>query len=335
MSNTFDQHNIRAESKKMLLYRGTLGLTVAVIIFTYAFYVPRLKNNQQRFVNQYPFLNPGAALVDKGDLLVNFQTLRDSLIGKYEKRDDYLISLYFEYLPTGANISLNKDEKIWPASLIKIPVAMAAMKKVETGKWKLSNELVILDEDKDSEYGQLYLKPSGTALSIKEFLKETLAHSDNTAHFVLLRNLDGNELEDVYSHLGLDDIIDALKRTPRGAETDNRITAKRYSVFFRSLYNATYLTPEYSQLFLDILKDAPREYLSQGLPADIEFMHKTGIRVDEAVQADAGIFYIPGRPYLLTVMIQRKDKALGINGEAEKIFAGISKEIYDYVAKPR
>lgn len=335
MGKNFNQDNIRAGRKRVFLYRGALGLAAAVIIFTYVFYVPRLKNDRERFINQYSFLNPGATLVDKDDLLVNFQPLRDSLIKKYEQRDDYLISLYFEYLPTGANISLNKDEKIWPASLIKIPVAMAAMKKAETKEWKLTNELVILDEDKDSEYGKLYQQPSGTALTIRELLKATLADSDNTAHFVLLRNLDGDELEDVYSHLGLDDIIDALKRTPRGAETDNRMTAKRYSVFFRSLYNATFLTPEYSQLFLDILKDAPREYLSQGLPTDIRFMHKTGIRVDETVQADAGIVYLPGRPYLLTAMIQRKDTALGINGEAEKFFSEISKEIYDYVAPAR
>lgn len=312
-----------------------LGIAAVFIILTYAIYIPNLKNGSGRFGDQYPLLNPAAGLTGKDDLLVNFQSLRDSLNKKYEKRDDYLVSLYFEYLPTGANITVNKDEKVWPASLIKIPVAMAAMKKVQNGIWKLTNELVILDEDKDSEFGDLYLQPTGTTISIEELFKETLVHSDNTAHFVLLRNIDGGELEDVYTHLGLDDIVDALKQTPRGAETDNRITAKRYSVFFRSLYNATYLTPEYSELFLDILKDAPAEYLSTGLPPNLTFTHKTGVRIDEKVWADSGIVYLPDRPYLLTVMIQKKNNEGAEADRIKELFKDISEEIYNYVSSTR
>lgn len=340
MTNMFRRQNKNSnkntkESKKTLSCLILLGLAIVFIILTYAVYIPSIKTSPQKFKGQYPFLNPGVALVDKDDLLVNFQPPRDSLTKKYEKRDDYLISLYFEYLPTGANISLNKDEKIWPASLIKIPVAMAAMKKVETGKWKLTNELVILDEDKDSEYGKLYQKPTGTTLTVEEFLKESLVNSDNTAHFVLLRNLESEEIEDIYNHLGLDDIIEAVKRAPKEESLDNRITAKRYSVFFRSLYNSTYLSPEYSQMFMDILKDAPAEYLSAGFPSDVIFAHKTGVRIDEKVWADSGIIYLPNRPYLLTVMIQKKNSE---GAEAEKVkelFKDISEEIYDYVSRAR
>lgn len=281
----------------------------------------------------YPFLNPALEVIGKNNLIVDFQELRESLTGQYEKRDDYLVSIYFEYLPTGANISINKDEKIWPASLIKIPVAMAAMKKIQDKKWKESNELVIMDEDKDSEYGDLYKQQTGTTMTIEKFLEESLINSDNTAHFVLLRNIDNQELEDVYIHLGLDDVIDALKKSPKkDAELDNRITAKRYTVFFRSLYSATFLNPEYSQKFLDILSRAPRELLSKGIPDDVSFVHKTGVRVDESVRADAGIVYVPGRPYLITVMVQQKDKKPLREEEVNRIFESIGREIYTYVA---
>ena len=283
--------------------------------------------------NNYSFINPTINLIKRENLIVNFQELRTSLQSKYENRDDYLVSIYFEYLPTGANISVNKDEKIWPASLIKIPVAMAAMKKVQDEKWKLNNELVILDEDKDDEYGVLYKEPVGTTLSIKRVIEESLINSDNTAHFILLRNLDNYELEDVYNHLGLDEIINTLKRSPDQKSEDNRMTAKNYTIFFRSLYNATFLSKEYSQIFLNILEHAPKDYLSKGLPNDIVFVHKTGIRVDEDVKADSGIVYAGERPYLLTVMIQKK-KNKNVNGiEAEDIFKDISEEVYNYVTK--
>lgn len=308
---------------------------VVFILFTYIFYIPNL-NDSKFSRKEISFLNPSVSLINKENLLVNFQDLRELLQKKYEVRDDYMISVYFEYLPTGANISINKDEKMWPASLIKIPIAMAVMKKVQDNKWKLNNQLVILDEDKDSEYGDLYKEPTGTTLSIKKLVEETLINSDNTAHFVLLRNLDGGELEDVYEHLGLDDIIEAIKHSPKGVDdVDNRITAKRYSIFFRSLYNSTYLTTEFSQMFLSILQNAPRDLLGKGLPQDVPFVHKTGIRIDEKVKADSGIVYVMGRPYILTVMIQQKKTGDFNQAEINSIFEEISKEVYNHVTNPR
>lgn len=327
--NTTDKMN-KYMNKHVFIYI----VFALIIFFTYVFYIPSLNSNTL-FIKDYNFLNPSVSLIDKDDLLVNFQDLRELLQKKYEVRDDYMISLYFEYLPTGSNISLNKDEKMWPASLIKIPIAMAIMKKVQDGTWKLNNELVILDEDKDSEYGNLYKEPTGTTLSIRKLVEETLINSDNTAHFVLLRNLDGGELENVYEHLGLDDIIEALKLSPKGVDDiDNRITAKRYSIFFRSLYNSTYLSTEYSQMFLSILQNAPRDLLGSGLPQDIPFVHKTGIRIDEKVKADSGIVYVPGRPYIITVMIQQKKKGDFDQVEINSIFEEISKEVYNHVANP-
>lgn len=317
---------------------GIMGILLGCLLF--GFYTLG-RHVQTSAVFSYQHLNPSVNLIDQANLLVNFEPLRQKLMARYEKHDDYLVSLYFEYLPTGANINVNRDQNIWPASLIKIPVAMSAMKKVEEGTWKLDNELVILDEDKDPEFGSLYKQPTGTTFTIKRFLEESLINSDNTAHFVLLRNIDAEELEQTYRHLGMDDIIDGLKKAPQDKEYDNRITAKRYTIFFRSLYNATFLSPEYSELFLDILERAPKEYLNLGMPADVKFVHKTGIRTDEHVWADSGIVYIPGRPYLITVMIQKKNApdtdriSDETTEEVKQIFKDIGNDIYTYVAQAR
>ena len=320
-------------SRKWERYYSLVSIMLFVLLLvTYIWYVPSLKSGKGSVVDKNPFLNPALSVLEKENLIVNFQPLRDSLIGKYQDRSDYTISIYFEYFPTGSNISVNKDEKIWPASLIKIPVAMAVMKKTQNKIWKLSNELVILDDDKDNGYGVLYKEPTGTTLSIQRLLEESLINSDNTAHFVLLRNLDAEELEDVYDHLGMDDIIDALKRAPnKKAQEDNRMTAKNYSIFFRSLYNATYLDQEHSELFLSILSHAPRDLLGQALTPSVPFVHKTGIRTDDAVRADSGIVYLPGRPYLLTVMITKKTKGELNDTEVNQIFKDISEEVYTYV----
>lgn len=324
--------NIHDIAKKKHLLYIAYGVTFVSLSLSLCFYFGIFSVRATGGgLENFSFLNPAVRLIKKDNLIVNFQGLRELLQTKYETKKDYTVSIYFEYLPTGANISTHKDEKIWPASLIKIPVAMAVMKKVQDGKWKLTNELVILDEDKDSEYGELYKKPTGTTISIKKLLEESLINSDNTAHFVLLRNLDSEELEDVYNHLGLDDIIDALKRSSKDTAEDNRMTAKRYAIFFRSLYNATFLDVQYSQLFLSILENAPRDLLGQEIPKDVPFVHKTGIRTDEAVRADSGIVYVSGRPYLLTVMIQKNNKEKFNEEEVNLIFNDIGKEVYTYV----
>jgi beta-lactamase class A len=310
-----------------------IWLFVLLLIITPLAYQLGKKVGQQiPFNSELFYINPAYNISQSLDQIVNFQALRESLQEKYTDHEDFLISLYFEYLPTGSNISVNKDLSIWPASLIKIPVAMAVMRKVEKGEWKLTNELVILDEDKDSEFGSLYRQPSGTTITIEELFRQTLIESDNTAHFVFLRNLDGSELEEVSRHLGLDEYLEILKQTPEGQVADNRMTAKNYSIFFRSLYNASFLSSFYTNYFLQILTETKNEYLELGLPTDVVFAHKTGIRTNDMVWADSGIVYVPRRPYLLTVMIQKKLNEFPDESEVNELFKNISQEIYNYVA---
>ncbi len=323
------QLEVTKDNKVIAMYRAATVASFLLFVTTLLFFFTRGGANVSKVTTE-KFLNPALSVLDKKNLVVDFQSLREKL-QVYENREDYTVSIYFEYFPTGANISVHKDDKIWPASLIKIPVAMAALKKVQDGKWSLDNELVILDQDKDSEFGALYKLPTGTTLTIRKLLEEALINSDNTAHFILLRNLEGEELEDVFVHLGMDDVVDGLKKNKKDEETDNRITAKRYSIFFRSLYNATFLNQKYSEFFLSILSKAPKEYLSLGLPDGVEFVHKTGIRIDEKVMADSGIVYAHGRPYLLTVMISQNKQGELDKEQIKTIFKEISSLVYSHV----
>jgi beta-lactamase class A len=283
-------------------------------------------------IKQYPLLNPAALINDDYDYVVRFAPLRNSLNEKYTNHDIFTISIYFEYLPTGANISVNKDLKMWPASLIKVPIAMAALKKVERGEWALTNQLVILDEDKDPSFGELYQQPSGTPISIEQLVHNTLVESDNTAHFVLLRNLEPREVEEVFVHLGLEEIIDDLQNHPEEQVVDNRLTTKNYSIFFRALFNATFLNPALSQFMLATMSETGTEYLGATIATSTPFSHKTGIRLEDHVWADSGVVYVERRPYLITVMIEQKNKTVPANTvAAEGVFEAISKESYEYV----
>lgn len=267
----------------------------------------------EKMKNQYKFLDPAQGFYKQKDLIVDFQPLRNELneIGKNKN-----ISIYFEYLPTGANISVNKDIALWPASLMKIPVAMAVMKKIEKGEWKLENELVLFNDDKDSRFGELYKEPVGSRFTILKLLDEMLINSDNTSRSIFMRNLDVSEITEVLENLGIEDVFNE----------DREVTTKKFSIFWRSLFVASYLSPEHSQKLLEIMNQSPSQnYLRQGMPENIPFSHKIGVSDD--VYSDSGISYAPNRPFIITVMMREKDE-----NKMEETMKLIMEKSYNYVA---
>jgi beta-lactamase class A len=289
-------------------------LSLAANFFGLFLYFSADKQNKLSSAAKYPLLNPTRGLVNKEDLIVNIQPLRDEF-NKFEGNNN--VSIYFEYLNTGANISVNKDAEFWPASLLKVPVTMAAAKKIELGQWRWDNKLVLMSGDKDEKFGTLYKQPTGSTYTIEELVRRALADSDNTANFILVRNLELREIEDVYDHLGTSEFFSKA----------GNIGAKKYSANFRALYNSSYLSEEYSQKLLDDLSQTEfDEYLKSGLPESITFAHKIGVADDRKVYMDSGIVYVPNRPYLLTVMVSGKEKK-----EAENLMKIIAEQSFNYV----
>jgi beta-lactamase class A len=264
----------------------------------------------------FTFIDPSRRFVAQENLIVNFQPLREELNALYGNNPD--ISIYFEYLPTGANVSVNKDAEFYPASLLKVPVAVAVAKKIERGEWKWSNELVLLAGDRDESFGSLYQESTNSTHTIEDLVRRSLTESDNTAHFILLRNLETEEIEAVYEHVGLKGFFD----------TDGRISAKRYAVIFRMLYTSSYLSPEHSQKLLELMTESAFSgFIEASLPEEVSFSHKIGIAVDRNVFVDSGIVYVPGRPYILTVMVKGDDER-----RAGETMSEVSEKVHAYVS---
>lgn len=281
------------------------------------------KIDVKQFREDYPLLDPMRFFAEPRDLLTTVQPVREDLRDLFEKEDLKFTSLYFEYINTGANISLNSDIRILPASLIKVPLAMAVMKKIERGDWALYNELIMTKEDRDAGWGDVYMKyPMGSPISIQNLIEEMLLSSDNTAYRILYRNLSLDEVRDVFISLGLDDFFDQ----------EWKITAKEYTRLIRSLYTANYLTPEHSQFILDILSRTEYDdYLWQGIPDTALFAHKIWENESKTVILDAGLVYIGNRVYLISMAMDyeqewfTRDKAL-------ELFKKVSALVYDYIS---
>jgi beta-lactamase class A len=278
-----------------------------------------LKQDNKLHVNEYPLIDVARDIIPQEHFIVNIQPLREELIRIAKETGNDNISVYFEFLNTGANIQVNNSLSFYPASLVKLPTALVAMKKIEKGEWNMSSRLVLFDEDKDSRYGSLYKEAVGTRFTIRQLLEQLLQQSDNTAHRMLMRNLTERELDALRDAIGLNDLFNEHRE----------VSAKEYSRIFRALYNSSFLKRQYSQQILEWLTKTPFVHtLPSGMPKDTVFAHKIGEDDVERNYLDSGIVYIPNRPYLITVMIKNHDQK-----KAENIMRQISQAAYEYVSE--
>lgn len=286
------------------------------------FYIAATRNRNY-FQNPYPLIDPTRSIIEQEHFLTTIEPLRQELRQAVEwyESEGRRISLYFEFLNTGANISLNQDARFWPASLSKLPTALAAMKNVQDGVWKLENELVLFEDDKSPNYGQLYRQPVGTRFTVETLLQKLILDSDNTAHRILIRNLDTKDYDEVISALGLEELFNQQAK----------ITAKEYSRILRALYSSSYLKRQYSEQLLEWLSQTSFDtFLDAGIPETVKFAHKIGEAHQDRIFLDSGIAYIPFRPFLLTVIVEmRPDEDIEAARQIMKILA---KTAYDYVA---
>jgi len=262
--------------------------------------------------NQYPFLDPAQAMYNDADLLVNMYPLAQELKGVTQGNPN--IEIYFQYLNTGSDIRIGTTS-LFPGSLMKVPIAMAVMKKIESGAWSMNTILTLTDADKNADYGTLYQLPSGTTFTVAVLLQDMLVQSDDTAREIFVRSVGDQNIEDVLNYLGLQDILN----------TSQQVTPQRYSNFWRALYSAGYLSADSSQELLQIMAE-PHDpnLLPAGMPSNTIFSHKMGVY--NGTYSDSGIVYVSDRPYILTVMMVSSS-----TDEVNAIMKAISADVYKYI----
>jgi beta-lactamase class A len=238
--------------------------------------------------------------------------------------------VYFRDLDNAHWTGVNETEKFKPRSLLKVPLLITYLKLAETDPGLLSHQLTYRGEDLNVREN---IKPSqsvkpGETFSIEELLRRMIVFSDNNAATLLLDNLSPEIADQIYADLDLE--------FPEGKTAEDYLSAKQYSLFFRILYNVTYLNPTFSEKALKWLSESEfTDGIVAGLPADITVAHKFGERSDSASDEtpeyglhDCGIIYYPDYPYLLCVMSR------GENQQRQKQFLKeVSSATYEEMKK--
>ncbi len=309
-------------------YIKIIILLIIVNIISFSFFIYKTNPKAIRNIeNPYPLIDLSRSFISQEHYIVNLQPLREKIRAMAKAFGEDNISIYVEFLNTGANISINPDIYVWPASLTKVPLAMAVTKKIEKGEWKYENELVLMQGDANDKSGDsenpLSEFPVGTRFTIEKLLEELLVNSDNTAYYILLRNLHQDDLKEVILALGMESLF----------TKDGKISAKEYSRILRSLYTASFLSRDNSESLLELLdRSTFNDFLSKDIPENINFPHKYGVDDLSRAYSDSGIVYLQDRPYIISVMVQGDQTGdyKSERGKASEFISKVSRESFDY-----
>lgn len=262
-----------------------------------------------------------------------YLSLKESLeqFVKEKVKDDAIseVSVYFRDLHAGPVLGINEHTEFTPASLLKVPLAIAYLSIGEENPEFFQTELMYkkIREAPNQAFPPREVIKENTRYSIDELLRRMIVYSDNLAYFTLEQYLkDAFPERKVY--------LETVRRLGIIADTDNPdefITVKSYASIFVQLYHSTFFdNKETSEKILEMLAQSDfKGGLAAGLPQNIETAHKFGERFiagDIKQFHDCGIIYYPDNPYLLCVMTRGKD----FQKLAETI-GEISKMVYEEV----
>lgn len=226
--------------------------------------------------------------------------------------DEY--SFYVRDLNSGFWFGENESNSFFPASLFKLPIAIAVYAQAEDDPSFLTKKLVytqdFFKEYRDNPEAAKTSLSIGSAYTIEQLVETMLVQSDNLAKDILLSSLDIKYLQAIFNIAHLTDPTKLLMYT---------VSTREYSLFLRILYGASFLNEGHSELLLKLLtKTQFTQGLVAGVPSSISVAHKYGVFQETGIQDgkevtfqflhDCGIIYHPTRPYVVCIMTKGKDE---------------------------
>lgn len=308
-----DQELIKkVKSQKVII------LILIIVLVTISLFFIFSKKETQTSNQDFKLLDPLRKFTAAENYLTNIEDLRTYLRGLGEKYPDS-ITIYYENINSGSNISVNKDLRLFPASLSKLVQAILIAHKVEKGDLSYDQILKVEKTDLSSESGNLYKTILNKPKTTEELLEELIVNSDNTAQNIFKHYLNAYDYIDFQNVTGLQDLYNE----------DGFISAKEYTRILRVLYTSNFLKPENSEKILNYMANSTfKDYLSQGIPEGVVFAHKYGENIEYNIFADSGIVYVPKKPYMISVIIKGKDSSLKTREEVTKLMKEISIRAY-------
>jgi beta-lactamase class A len=261
------------------------------------------------------------------------------------QKSDAVIGVAAIHVETGKRISVRGTQRFPMGSVYKFPIALAVLRRVDTGTLSLGQLVTIEPKDFGPGWSPLRDGANGETLtlSVAELLSHMVSVSDNTASDALLRLIGGPQSVSLrLAELGLGGIrVDRSEKQmaadlakPGGVERyarDVRDTASPEAMaellvaFWKGRDG---LTPGSHALLLGFMtasETGPRR-LKAGVPADAVVAHKTGTM--PGTTNDAGIITSPDGENHIAIVVFTKASKRDKTRDAEDDIAAITRAVY-------
>ena len=184
-----------------------------------------------------------------------------SLTGSFKGK----VSLFAKNLDTGETYSFNPDDRVRTASTIKIAVMIEAFARVNEGKIKWTDEVVLTKEKKVSGSGILTELSDGLRLTLRDAVNLMMILSDNTATNLVLEVLTTDAVNARMESLGFKNIkimrrIGSGGESAAGKDPENKkyglgiATPREMVLLMEKLERGEIVSPAASKEMIDLMK---------------------------------------------------------------------------------
>jgi beta-lactamase class A len=234
-------------------------------------------------------------------------------------------------LETGARFGVNQELVFPQGSAIKVPVLVELYRQADAGGLRLDERLPVRAADKAGGSGVLQGFGDGTSqLSLRDLAVLMIVLSDNTATNLLIERVGMERVSATMRELGFPSIrLQRRMIQPQESARGNENVAlpgEAAALMARIHRCELPMGPESCQDLRRILEIPRSGTLPAGVPAGIPLAWKSGTL--EGVAVAWGIVGLPGRPYVVTVMLNYGDAA-----PAAETLRQVSASAYDYFAR--
>lgn len=199
--------------------------------------------------------------------------------------------------------SFDPDDRYPLGSLYKLPLMAEVMRQARAGRLRLGQSIETLPE---YEFGEPPGGvPPGTRLSVEDALAAMVGVSSNAAALALIELVQPDELAAAPARFGMPaTAIDVQTVGGKGRyEIDARGSARDALQLLVKLDREQLVGPEQDRKMLDLLMGQKIvDRIPVLLPPDVPIAHKTADL--DGFTHDAGIVYLPGRPFAIAVLAQ-------------------------------
>lgn len=205
-------------------------------------------------------------------------------------------------LTSGTRLARLPDEVIATASTIKLAILYEMFKQAEEGRLRLDETRPMTRAHAVGGSGVLS-QLSAPSMPLTDYATLMIIMSDNSATNVLIDAVGMDRVNARMAALGLPNT--KLRRKMMDGDAarrgdENVSTPAEIARLLELIYRGDGLTPQHRDELLVILSKPKSTPLHRGIRPGVRVASKSGSL--EGIQADAGIVYVTGRPYVICVM---------------------------------